>query len=502
MRLLTILCSLFFSISICSQNANITFRADTTINIKLYGEIDNGVNRTNPIDTIQLVPNQAVCRQINIRDFSYLHIQYSSGIQCSLLVFPSNEITVYYSDNRLQISGDNQDGQLLLNKYFQTGLSAYTKGYSDSWDKYTNSDIDYKTLINAMQQDTVLLHERIGKLKVLAEEKKISWKFSDILTENICLFKQAYNIQSLRTLLLANKFKNRIKADSLTIANSIDSLFALFPNSHSQFIGRVNKQQNGGNYLTQYFFHHFGAERTNEDPHRFYNLSPYLHASKDVQSALIGRSLTANIVYGIGGHLKENCSRFIKYYPNSEYVSILKEYIKEPASDSEVNINSIDNISKLSDLVDIKQLKGKYVFVDLWATWCVPCRKEFEFRQPLDELVKSFKDITLIYISLDEGNNLQKWTGIAQKYGLEGIHIIAGKELQKDIRDKVFNGTKANVFLPTEFVLENNAVSGNSITIPRYFLLDKEGKVIHNDLPRPSNMKLLKDTLEKIFADI
>lgn len=484
-----------------AQNANVTFSADTTIHIKLYGEIDNGINPYYPTDTITLTPNKTVSRPISISDFSYLHIQYSSGARCSLLIFPDDEITVHYSNNGMGITGDNREGQLFLNRYFQTGLSVYIKEYADSWGKYTRNEIGYKALIHAMQKDTVLLHERIGAIEALAERGGISQKFAGTFIENMRLFKQGYNIHSLRTLLLAKKFKSRIGKDSLDIANSIDSLFALFPNENPQFMVRASKQKNGNNYLTQYFYHHFRNNRTDGEPHGFYNLSPYLHAPQEVQSTLIGRSLAANISLGMGEHLKENCMHFMERYPNSGYVAILKEYVKEPADDSEIDITVIEGISSLSELAAVEQLKGKCILVDLWATWCIPCRQEFEFKQPLDELVKSFKDLVLVYISLDEGSSLQKWRDVAQKYKLEGIHTVAGKGLQKDIRDKVFNGTNNNVLLPTTFTIKDNVIEGNSITVPRYFLMGKDGKVKHNDLPRPSKMELLKSTLEKIVAD-
>lgn len=153
----------------------------------------------------------------------------------------------------------------------------------------------------------------------------------------------------------------------------------------------------------------------------------------------------------------------------------------------------------MAQISDIKQLQGKYIFVDLWASWCIPCRKEFEFKDPLETLIHKFNNIEIVYISLDGGKGSQAWEKAVNKYSLSGIHIIANKELQKEIREKVFNGTQDNIFLPNDFSISNGSVEGNSITIPRYFLLDKEGKVVHEDLPRPSAMEQLNNVLEKTF---
>lgn len=487
---------------IYSQEAHIILQADTAISVKLYGEIDNAINRSYPVDTIRLTPGKPICHQVKVTNFMYVQLRYSSGVQCTLLLFPGNEVTVSYSGQVVRIAGDNSAGQLFFNQHFQTGLIAYVKKYMDSWKKYTRHEIGYETLMEVMRGDTMLLHERIEHLEALVAKRQVTSQFADTLIENIHLFKQAYYIQSLRTLLLSDKFKEKMRGDSLIITNGIDSLFSRFPSQSPQFITRVSKQSHGVNYLVQYFHHHFKNDQTDEDPRLFYHLSPTLHAPEELRPALIGRELTASIAYGMGQHLKENCAYFIERYPDSEYVPILKEYLKELETSSEISIIQIDSISTLSDFAAVEQLKGKYVLVDLWATWCIPCRQEFAYRQELDELLKSFNDLVLVYVSLSWGSNQQKWLEVIRKYKLAGIHTIASEELQEDIREKIFNGTRDNVLLPTEFTVKGNEIEGNSITIPRYFLLDKEGKVICHDLPRPSNMGHLKETLEKIFTDI
>lgn len=61
----------------------------------------------------------------------------------------------------------------------------------------------------------------------------------------------------------------------------------------------------------------------------------------------------------------------------------------------EIVVEKIDK-NKLAKI--IKERKGKVLFLNLWATWCVPCREEFP---EIVKLVNEFKDVEFIGISVD-----------------------------------------------------------------------------------------------------
>lgn len=114
----------------------------------------------------------------------------------------------------------------------------------------------------------------------------------------------------------------------------------------------------------------------------------------------------------------------------------------------------------------LADMKGKYVYIDVWATWCGPCIGEIP---SLKKMEHQFADsnIEFVSISIDESKDYETWrTMIGQKE-------LGGTQLMSD------NDWKS------QFVKEY-AIEG----IPRFILLDPEGNIVSSDADRPSNKKL------------
>lgn len=116
--------------------------------------------------------------------------------------------------------------------------------------------------------------------------------------------------------------------------------------------------------------------------------------------------------------------------------------------------------------VSLDDLKGKYVYVDVWATWCGPCKQEIPF---LKELHNEYKDknIAIVSLSIDKMEHKDKWLKMIADENLQGIQIMADKDWNSD------------------FVTAYN-IQG----IPRFILIDKEGNIIDANAPRPSSPEL------------
>lgn len=118
--------------------------------------------------------------------------------------------------------------------------------------------------------------------------------------------------------------------------------------------------------------------------------------------------------------------------------------------------------------MSLADLKGKYVYVDVWATWCGPCIREIP---SLKEVEKKFhnENIAFVSTSIDEVKDHDKWVGMVNDKALGGVQLMAD------------NAWKS------KFV-QDYAIQG----IPRFILIDPNGNIVSADAPRPSDPKLLE----------
>jgi len=110
--------------------------------------------------------------------------------------------------------------------------------------------------------------------------------------------------------------------------------------------------------------------------------------------------------------------------------------------------------------VSLKDFAGKYILLDFWASWCVPCREEHPFLKKAYEKYQS-KDFTIISISLDRVEDKDKWLTAIKKDGLVWTQLCDFKG---------WNGEVVNLY----------NLFGRGI--PSNFLINPQGKIIARDL--------------------
>ncbi len=151
-------------------------------------------------------------------------------------------------------------------------------------------------------------------------------------------------------------------------------------------------------------------------------------------------------------------------------IDMREKFAGKPAPSFDNYMNIDGSKTSLSDL------KGKYVYVDVWATWCGPCKAEIPSLKKVEKAYHG-KNIAFVSMSIDDdrshGGSWEKaeesWRAMVADKELGGIQIFAPKGWQSDF------------------------VTGFEIRgIPRFILIGPDGNVINASAPRPSSKSLIK----------
>lgn len=127
-------------------------------------------------------------------------------------------------------------------------------------------------------------------------------------------------------------------------------------------------------------------------------------------------------------------------------------------------------------LVKLSDFKGKVVAIDVWATWCIPCMHSLPYFLQFRDQYKDNKDIVFISISTDNEAAKNKWLAFLKSKNMNGIDLHAGDKSASSF-EKAYN------------------ITG----IPRYILIDKEGKIIEDhavDAAQPEYKTLIENALK------
>ena len=149
--------------------------------------------------------------------------------------------------------------------------------------------------------------------------------------------------------------------------------------------------------------------------------------------------------------------KFLLDYYNQKVAAKKMEGIVSPSFDYE---NHKGGKTKLEDL------RGKYVYIDVWATWCGPCIAEIPHLKKVEAKYHG-KNIEFVSISVDTEKDYEKWKKMVVAKELGGIQLFADKNWTSD------------------FI---KAYGINAI--PRFILIGPDGKVIKADAARPSSASL------------
>lgn len=409
----------------------------------------------------------------NLKIAGKMQILNTSG--SSFFIEPKKDYTIVFDlQNKIEpfkFIGENADGQYLLNQLKHPN-------YQDKADYYTAKDTVFASIKEKILNDA---ESENSQYKILLLGKKINQQFYDYAILEV----KYYYASVLSSAIHWNKkradfveaWPNVFKTYSLTDDKALVAS-NLYDFADSYVMGYQNylRRQAG-------FNKRFDTRVSNEYLIDWYQLLSTKLTGKTKEFVL------ARFLYNFMSLKKfeeEFIALFSKFkndYPRSGYLKFLQplndEIISfhkkmELASLKEQNI--IDNYLSIKTLEELTEIfKDKTVFVDLWATWCSPCKEEFAYNKDLKKFLKE-KNVEILYISMDDNNRDKQWKDMIKYYELTGAHIRTSDALRKDLAQKIW-GTQ-------------------SYSIPRYLII-KNGKIVENNALRPSSKKDLYDQIAK-----
>lgn len=425
---------LFFcclSIDVNAQNAHITFVSEQNNTIDIYEPIDGGYNDLIPQKRINIAAHQSIVYEPTIDDtWSMIHCQFSAGGDCELLVFPGDTIMVYINNGQVIFRGGNSAGlQLFYDNFTSVG---HRMKFLGTMDAVFNEYVEMKRGIQTVVQDInkLVIFPQLHLIDNLNTNSYASKEFIDLIKKNAKMLLNGYVAERLTTLLTSKHFRTSSIRDSIAIMHKIDSIFRILPVENRDLI----KFNYNTLYIPQYlsFYHKNEVPKLmNYDIRIFGPYRNFLFAPTSTQLPLLGSACLIQYKYDSKEMDMPNVVKFfLEKFANSEYTSILME--KSNAFVDSSSINKVpyfikEDINSLSQLGTIDVLKGKFLYVDLWASWCLPCRVEFKHREQVDNILSLFPNIAVVYISIDDNKDKESWKDCIEYYKLNGFHLRASK---------------------------------------------------------------------------
>lgn len=399
---------------------------------------------------------------------------------CAFLFFayPSFGNTIFKasSEDPYLSTSFNQEANL---QQLLSENSGFTTAFTTAFEKDFNSDLQYETLKTMTVDDwEMALFEKRNKQITFLQDYELSEELvSYIKTEinyNYWHLLLAYSINrsnentdlkivtSLPRVMTDALKKERINNDDLLISKSFRSFlpyFVIYFNSQEKGFKKYASGSKSLKDKGEYAMENLKGNTLDYTLHQVINLSAATLTTQTFSywtSQIYEESLRDQLEVQWYDIIAENEEKLLA---------------AEKEKASKKNKSNLPSLTSLDDKeFTFEKYKGKVIYVDFWASWCGPCRKEFPYSKEMHESLskKQAKEIVFLYISTDQ--DLEAWKKAVEKLGLAESGVNA---------HSYEVGAKYQIR-----------------SIPRYMIIDKKGEIVNPNAPRPSNPETLQQLLE------
>lgn len=452
---ITFLC---FTISTFAQQAEVRIKGLKGVRVAT-APLNKNVGRNTeiaPIDT-NLTVNSLTIKQV------VPNTVYIIGLKSSVTFYlPSveNPVNMEMTDNGFKPSTGSDLINIFLNELSNDFLYSIPNLLVNTYITYVISD-------DWISVDTTVICREDYASKVSKIRKKSISKFKQLKLNNAILEK---NVLALIDELYWETIERSYRIltyDGLKVPESTLDAISRFNFDDSNFLQYKKKQDIISTYIEVQEL----RSKVEITPTNYIAVKSSLLKHVDFRDNYIIDKLNGVVNRGVLINIMEivdSCNGLVSEKSEAEYLKVKNK------AQSLVDANTKDGIeahpftleNEKGEMVSLSDFKGKYVYIDIWATWCGPCNYEIPKLKVLEKEMEGY-DIAFISISVDKPKDKQAWLTFIKEHELPGTTLIT---------DNAFDFPFGAYY--------------NLKGIPRFMLIDPNGKMISNNCWRPSDPKL------------
>ena len=169
---------------------------------------------------------------------------------------------------------------------------------------------------------------------------------------------------------------------------------------------------------------------------------------------------------------------FLQDCQDKDYSNYIQQRLEgeKKMKDSKEYVLQGDSVTPISIEEMLSKYNGKFIYLDIWASWCAPCRAMIPFSHKNKEKL-SQEDVVFVYLSIDE--NIIRWRTAVKDEGID----------------------KKNSYLISQqssFIKEHQIIGKKGI--PYYMIFDRKGRLIIDSAMRPDESNFV-DKMNEIISN-